>query len=62
MVLIATLLALALCTAPVFAQQEETPVEPEWEPSKYYITKAHLLEMPQEEPGAFPHQLIGIFP
>ena len=47
MVLIATLLALALCTAPAFAQQEETPIEPEWEPSKYYITKAHLLEMPQ---------------
>ena len=47
MVLLATLLALALGAAPTFAQQEEVPVGPKWEPSKYRITKAHLLEMPR---------------
>ena len=47
MVLLATLLALALCAVPTFAQQEEVPVEPTWEPSKYRITRAHLLEMPR---------------
>ena len=47
MMLLATLIALALCAAPTLGQQKEAGAKPEWEPSKYRITKAHLLDIPQ---------------